>query len=248
MPNRIIKEGICTSEKISALTDFEFRLWIGLLVSADDAGRADARPAIIKGRIFPLRDKVTIRDIDAALHGLADKACVSLYRVDGKPYLCLPTWAEHQRIRDIKPKFPGREEADDVSPQFAASCGELPPESNPIQSKSESESESKRAGARGRFAEFWAVYPRHVAKAAAEKAWNKLNPDEELLKAMLSAVEKAKNSRQWQEEGGKYIPHPATWLNQRRWEDEPEPAANSGRMDNLQRLYAEFETEEAECE
>ena len=132
MPNRIIKETISTSDKISSLTDFEFRLWVGLITYVDDAGRGDARPAIIKGRVFPLRERVSIKDIEAAVHGLAAKGCVSLYKVGGKPYLWFPTWGEHQRIRDVKPKYPGPEDADapfDNLPQSAADCGELPPES-----------------------------------------------------------------------------------------------------------------------
>lgn len=140
MPNRIIKESLCTSEKIAELTDFEFRLWVGLITQADDMGRGDARAAIIKGRVFPLRDRITAKDIDAAVHGLAAKGCVSLYTVGGKPYFWFPTWSEHQRVRDCKPKFPGPEESDENqqdlffcgnSPQSAAGCGEMRPESNP---------------------------------------------------------------------------------------------------------------------
>ena len=71
------------------------------------------------------------------------------------------------------------------------------------------------------FARFWAVYPRKEAKQTALKAFQKINPDEALLATILSAVERFKNTAQWQEDGGQYIPHPATWLNQRRWEDEP---------------------------
>ena len=37
---------------------------------------------------------------------------------------------------------------------------------------------------------------------------------------MLEAIEKHKASSQWQKDGGQFIPHPATWLNQERWEDE----------------------------
>jgi len=154
MPNRIIKDTIRTSESVAEMTDFEFRLWIGLIVSADDAGRGDARPAIIKGSVFPLRDRVTVKDISAALHGLAAKGCVSLYEVDGKPYFWFPTWKDHQRIRDCKPKYP-EPPAIDKLPQSAASCGELPQSAARIQYESEYESESesntkekgKRAGA-----------------------------------------------------------------------------------------------------
>lgn len=136
MPNRIIKESICTSETLAELSDFEFRLWVGLLTQVDDAGRGDARPAIIKGRVFPLRERVTVKDIDNALRGLAAKGCVSLYTVGGRPYLWFPTWSEHQRIRDCKPKYPGPEEQDEMTtcgnlPQIAADCGLNPIQSNP---------------------------------------------------------------------------------------------------------------------
>ena len=213
MPNRIIKESICTSDKIASLTDFEFRVWIGLITQADDAGRGDARPAIIKGRIFPLRDRVTSKEIDAAVHGLAAKGCVSLYTVGGKPYFWFPTWSEHQRIRDVKPKYPGPEDADDILPQPAAGCGGLPPKSNPIQSESESISESKESD----FDAFWAAYPRKVGKADARKAFKKIKAP---LDTLLAAIDRQKQSDQWQKNGGQYIPNPSTWLNQGRWEDE----------------------------
>ena len=112
MPNRIIKESICDSEKLAALSDFEFRLWVGLITQADDAGRGDARPAYIKGHVFPFRERVTTKDISVALHALAAVSCVTLYTVGGRPYYSFPSWAKHQRIRDCKPRYPGPENAD----------------------------------------------------------------------------------------------------------------------------------------
>ena len=70
------------------------------------------------------------------------------------------------------------------------------------------------------FDRFWSVYPRKVSKVSALKAFEKLKVDEELLNTMISAIEKQKKSDQWVRDGGQYIPHPSTWLNQRRWEDE----------------------------
>lgn len=137
MPNRIIKESLCSSEKIASLSDFEFRLWVGLITQVDDAGRGDARPAIIKGRVFPFRERLSIKDIDAALQALAAKGCVSLYTVDGKPYFLFPGWVKHQRVRDCKPKYPEPPENLNL-PQPAASCGELPQPAALIQYESES--------------------------------------------------------------------------------------------------------------
>ena len=71
------------------------------------------------------------------------------------------------------------------------------------------------------FDQFWKAYPRKESKPNAKKAFEKIKPDEELLQKMLTAIEKWKATDQWQEDGGRYIPHPSTWLNQRRWEDEP---------------------------
>jgi|SoiMetStandDraft_2_1073263.scaffolds.fasta_scaffold08327_3 hypothetical protein len=70
------------------------------------------------------------------------------------------------------------------------------------------------------FSLFWKSYPRKTAKGDAERAWRKLNPSEELQQTILAAVERAKQSEQWQRDGGRFIPYPTTWLNGRRWEDE----------------------------
>ena len=70
------------------------------------------------------------------------------------------------------------------------------------------------------FNRFWTAYPKHIAKQSAVKAFEKLKPDEKLLEAMLKAIAMQKESKQWEKDGGAFIPYPATWLNQRRWEDE----------------------------
>lgn len=72
------------------------------------------------------------------------------------------------------------------------------------------------------FKRFWEAYPRKVAKGMAIKAFVKLKPSEDLLEAILKAIESQKKSRQWNKDGKQYIPHPATWLNGMRWEDETE--------------------------
>jgi hypothetical protein len=71
------------------------------------------------------------------------------------------------------------------------------------------------------FQRFWEAYPKKVGKAKAIQAWNKiaLLKDQEKI---FAALEAHKKLDQWQSENGRFIPHPATWLNQRRWEDELE--------------------------
>jgi len=71
------------------------------------------------------------------------------------------------------------------------------------------------------FALFWDAYPRKEAKQNAWKAFKKVLPDAQLMSAMIAWLKLACESEQWQDKSK--IPHPATWLNQRRWEDDPPP-------------------------
>ena len=71
------------------------------------------------------------------------------------------------------------------------------------------------------FVLFWKSYPRKVNKELAEKAWKKADVNGS-LELVLSALEIQKRSDQWQRDEGKYIPYPATWLNNKRWQDEQE--------------------------
>lgn len=72
------------------------------------------------------------------------------------------------------------------------------------------------------FVTFWQAYPRKVAKPLALKSWKSLKPDEGLLNAILADI-KRKSVGEWAGKSLTYIPHPSTYLNQRRWEDEDSP-------------------------
>ena len=78
------------------------------------------------------------------------------------------------------------------------------------------------------FALFWQEYPRKAAKAAALKAWQKLNPSPELVERILDHVRDHKRSPDWLKDGGQFVPHPATFLNGRRWEDDIPPDTGPG--------------------
>ena len=78
MPNRIIKESICTSDDIDRLSWFEEVVWYRLIVNCDDFGRFDGRPAIIKNRLFPLKDSITLKAVSAAINKLVSFGMVAL--------------------------------------------------------------------------------------------------------------------------------------------------------------------------
>lgn len=110
MPNRIIKSSICSSETIDSLNWFQEVVFYRLIVNCDDYGRMDARPKLLKSMLFPIKERITVKDVEDALHKLADAGCVVLYEVKGKPYLCLPSWEAHQNIRAKQSKYPSPEE------------------------------------------------------------------------------------------------------------------------------------------
>lgn len=86
----------------------------------------------------------------------------------------------------------------------------------------------KTNDSRAFFDAFWAAYPKKRAKGQAEKAFRKIHPDEQLLAKMVASIERAKTLDDWRKQGGRYIPHPATWLEGRRWEDEFDEGGDDG--------------------
>lgn len=72
------------------------------------------------------------------------------------------------------------------------------------------------------FDAFWQAYPLKVGKPKALASWNKQKL-EAISGDVLGGLDRWKRSSQWKRDGGKFIPHPTTFLNQRRWEDSPEP-------------------------
>ena len=74
---------------------------------------------------------------------------------------------------------------------------------------------TKRNYSRG-FLDFWEAYPRRVGKLRAWKLW----PGDDVLPAILTALEWQAKTESWNKDGGKFVPHPSTYLSQGRWEDE----------------------------
>lgn len=124
MPNRILRESVCVSDTIDQLTWFEEVLYYRLIVNCDDFGRFDGRAAVIKNRLFPLKDTLTLKTVEAALHGLANAGLVTLYVFEGKRFLCLPTWGKYQTQRAKVSKYPapddGKQSDESICKQMIA--------------------------------------------------------------------------------------------------------------------------------
>jgi uncharacterized protein YdaU (DUF1376 family) len=78
-----------------------------------------------------------------------------------------------------------------------------------------------------RFEIFWKAYPRKEGKKPCREWWVEHTPDDLLLGRMLAKIEQAQQTKKWRDQSGKFIPMPATWLNQERWDDEYSPSSKS---------------------
>ena len=100
-----------------------------------------------------------------------------------------------------------------------------------LESESEKENESKEGTG---FDRFWQLYPRKEGKLKAKEAYLHAGVGEDVI---LGGLTRQLRCQQWQRESGRFIPLPATWLNQRRWEDEPAPT-EQGRRPDAQEIAA----------
>lgn len=106
------------------------------------------------------------------------------------------------------------------SKQALAPVDAVSPSSATASATASTHTSPSSAIAEERFARFWKAYPRKEGKKVARQAFKKLKVSDELLGQMLEAIKSQQDSENWQKDNGRYIPHPSTWLNQGRWEDE----------------------------
>ncbi len=93
----------------------------------------------------------------------------------------------------------------------------LPPPTGASASTKKSKSKNKLDDPPG-FSDFWMIYPRHIARQPAVKAWRSLDPSPELQATILKALRMQLPI--FGQRDPEKIPHGATWLNAKRWQDE----------------------------
>lgn len=210
---RTIKPEFFTSEDIVELSPFARLFYVALWCEADREGRLAWKPKTFKLRYFPA-DPIDIEEIGAEI---IDRGLVVLY---GEGLAYIPKFLDHQHInpRESASNLPAPVDACSTrAPRVSDASGR----DSDVQVGREGKEGNKHASADVMFDEFWTAYPKKVSKADAQKAYRKINPSESLQAEILAAVSRAKTSADWAKDNGQFIPYPASWLNARRWEDEP---------------------------
>lgn len=114
MPNRILREGILSSERVNAL-GWEAEVFYRRLMSVvDDYGRYTAHPSLLRAALYPLKlETVSEACIARLLEAVREAGLVNTYEVAGKPYLELVDFRQQVRAKVSKfPEPPGRSAAD----------------------------------------------------------------------------------------------------------------------------------------
>lgn len=223
---RNIKPGFFSNEDLAEL-DFATRLlFIGLWTEADREGRLEDRPKRLRMALFPADDV----DVDSMLEALASHGFIRRYQVGEIKAIQIVSWAKHQNphMKEAASVIPAEHSASTMLVQCendASPADSLIPDSLNLIPDSLTPSQAPDAPSQEElFAKFWKLYPRKTAKAKAQREWLKLKADDALFIKIMNALAVHAASRDWTKDGGQFIPHPSTWLHQKRWEDELLPS------------------------
>lgn len=104
---RMISPEIWASSSFAELSDFAKIVFIGLISNADDEGKGEADPALLKSTLFPRDEKKRAADVKTALSEIARSTSTLFYSVEGKNYYILTKWKVYQKLdRPTPSKIP----------------------------------------------------------------------------------------------------------------------------------------------
>lgn len=209
---RTIKPEFPQSESMGRVSRDARLLFIMLWTVVDDHGRTRAHPTLLANLLFPYDEDAKLR-IPEWLMELERQNCITVYAVENNAYLQIEKWTDHQRIdHPGKSKFPSPPDTLGKSRKKVR---------EPRKNTPRTKEGTKDQGRESSFEIFWKACPKKVGKGAAEQAWDKASKETEpeIIIAGINrfaALQAGKDPT--------YIAHPATWLNQKRWLDEDDPA------------------------
>ena len=225
----VIKGKLVRSKKFNALNgdDFTQKIYCLLIACKDSWGMMPADSFSLKANLGPLDETKKPPAYKKAIMKLRDVGLIYLWDHQGAPWLYVLGHDEEAPIgkRALNPQVPRPDldamwtETKEVMTKSGLSHDFVSHPPARARSQSQSPFPNPNPDPDPTFAQFWKAYPKKKSKGDAEKAWNKIKPNEDLLSTIMATLEKLKASHDWRKENGKYIPYPASWLRAKGWED-----------------------------
>lgn len=218
---RMFSNRIANSSKFLQMPMESQLLYFHMVLRADDDGVVESYPIMRLLGFAPDNFKV-----------LVAKNFIQILNED--QVILILDWLEHNKIRadrktdsiykalipknvetiDPKPRSDVKDNSQRLGGPSTVSISKVKLSKVKLSKVSKTDKEKKL------FEQFWKQYPNKKAKSVALKSFAKLNVGDDLLATILNGLNKYKKTEQWKQQNGRFIPHPSTWLNQRRWEDE----------------------------
>lgn len=221
----MIHTSIWASGQFSKLSQGARLTFIGIITLGDDDGRLKGSPSLIRSQLYPYDEDIKVANVATWIKEIIAQKLVVEYEIEDEPYLYHPKWEDYQNIREDR-----RRESHIPAPGFTFSevTTKRQPNGNQVSTKrppnisKDNISKDNKIDTVDKdkaFVPFWEKYPNKKSKKAAWKAWQKINMTPALLATIMAGLQNCMESEQWQKDDGRYIPHPATWINGERWED-----------------------------
>ena len=212
MPNRIIKESICTSENIAALSMGAEVLFYHLIVKADDYGVYFGNEQIIRSTCYPLKtDEIKLKQVESWLNELVSAGLVNAYIAeDGKKYIQFAKWAKHQQIRAKRSKYPIMDDSCNQLIADDCKCPRNPIQSNPNPIQSESAQSADEI--ESCFLALWDLYPKKEGKSSVSKK-AKIELHKAGFDVVSAAIENYKAKIQRENRDIQYVKNGSTFFN-----------------------------------
>lgn len=259
MPRRLLREGILRSKRVNSLS-IEAELFYRRLMSVvDDYGRYEFDSEILLSYCYPRNSRgVCVADVMQMLRACAstDPPLIVVYENGGSKYLEI---TDFKQITRTASKFPeptesqmitiGDADATHLVHNVFGGVGVYPEaeaETKAHQSSIEDlvfikpQRKKRTPISDPRFAEFWGEYWRKIARKPAMALYGRLIQTDELHAMVMKALRDQKPGMMVRDPSGR--PHATTWLNQERWNDEPEiPAVNGTRKNRTEQIFEDYD-------
>ncbi|MFW6557570.1 hypothetical protein [Acinetobacter baumannii] len=233
---RNIKPSFFTNDDLGEINPLARLLFIGMWTIADYKGCFEYKPKRLKVQILPYDNC----DIEQLVNDLEKSGFISIYSVRGRKYIKAINFTKHQNPhkneREGGSEIPDIDEADIEEEEKSLKNNEWANIENNLEQDGTDRADSlnlipdslnlipstpePKIGKTvdEMFTEFWEIYPNKKSgpKAAKEK-FKKINFKKHSFELIMTSLEKHIQSLDWIKEGGKFIPHATTWINQERW-------------------------------